>query len=154
MINGGNTRGPLAGLLGQLARPSDKEKDDKPNPLEFFGGLLGGAISELSNHAGNIAGHLANQSPFFQNGGWNGGISFPGRPNDLSVVLSGWSGRFCLFIFGLLACLLACLLVCLFVCLFVCLLVNWLRLLHWKWWRHECTAVCSSLRNVILTTEA
>jgi len=76
-INGGNTRGPLAGFLGQLARPSDKE-ENKPTPLGFIGGIIGGAINEFSTHAGNLAEHLAGQNPFF-NGAWNnqGGISFP-----------------------------------------------------------------------------
>ena len=98
-INGGNTRGPLAGFLGQLARPSDKE-ENKPTPLGFIGGIIGGAINELSTHAGNLAEHLAGQNPFF-NGAWNnqGGISFPpGRPSDMTIVLSGWC-RFCFLSF-------------------------------------------------------
>ena len=81
MINGGDAKGPLAGLLGHLTVDKD---DGKTTPLEFIGGLIGGAINGFSNG-----------SPFF-NGGWNnqGGISFPGRPSDISVVLSGLS-RFC-----------------------------------------------------------
>jgi len=92
-INGGNTRGPLAGFLGQLARPSDKE-ENKPTPLGFIGGIIGGAINEFSTHAGNLAEHLAGQNPFF-NGAWNnqGGISFPpanqGTDEDTSAEDTG-----------------------------------------------------------------
>merc|ERR1712071_663181 len=89
-----NGNGPLAGLFGMFARPDDNKQT---RPLV---GLLGGLLSEFGEQIQPFIGGLAQQNNNGNNNqqqggqGSQGGITFPGRPIDLLIKVSGWFSLF------------------------------------------------------------